>query len=130
MQGPQPRRLVSGQFAIIRDSGHSCKARDWQWGLAALLPGPRVRRRYRAGQPRVAVLLRLDSRQTGNARLWARLRALQNYNAGRKGMSLNTEVLSNRRRFQVCAVLFLAALGLAGWARAQESATRDRIYVV
>src|SRR3981189_3783886 len=23
----QPRRLVSGQFAIIRDSGHSCKAR-------------------------------------------------------------------------------------------------------
>jgi quinol monooxygenase YgiN len=45
-------------------------------------------------------------------------------------MSLNTEVLSNRRRFQVCAVLFLAALGLAGWARAQESATSDRIYVV
>jgi len=45
-------------------------------------------------------------------------------------MSMNTEVLSVRRRFQVCAVLFVAALGLAGWARAQESATRDRVYVV
>jgi quinol monooxygenase YgiN len=45
-------------------------------------------------------------------------------------MSANTEVLSVRRRFQVCAVLLLAALGLAGWARAQESGTRDRIYVV
>jgi quinol monooxygenase YgiN len=45
-------------------------------------------------------------------------------------MSMNTEVLSVRRQFQICAVLFLAALGLAGWARAQESGTRDKIYVV
>jgi quinol monooxygenase YgiN len=45
-------------------------------------------------------------------------------------MSLNTEVLSVRRRFRVCAVLFLAALGLAGWVSAQESGARDRIYVV
>jgi quinol monooxygenase YgiN len=33
-------------------------------------------------------------------------------------------------RFRVCAVLFLATLGLGGWARAQEPGTRDRIYVV
>jgi len=45
-------------------------------------------------------------------------------------MSMNTDVFSVRRRLQICAVLFLAALGLAGWARAQESGTRDRIYVV
>jgi|SRR6266853_6721499 len=45
-------------------------------------------------------------------------------------MSLNIDVLSVLRRFQVFAVLFLAALGLAGWARAQESGTRDKIYVV
>src|SRR4029077_3850737 len=87
-------------------------------------------RRCRAGQPRVAVLLRPDGRHTRKARLWARLRVRQNYNAGRKGMSMNTEVLSVRRRFQVCAVIFLAALGLAGWARAQESGTRDKVYVV
>jgi quinol monooxygenase YgiN len=45
-------------------------------------------------------------------------------------MSMNTDVFSVRRRLQICAVVFLAALGLAGWTRAQESGTRDRIYVV
>jgi quinol monooxygenase YgiN len=45
-------------------------------------------------------------------------------------MSANMDVVSVRRRFQVCAVLVLAALSLAGWALAQESGARDRIYVV
>ena len=45
-------------------------------------------------------------------------------------MSLNTELLSVRRRLQACAFLLLTMLGLAGWVRAQESGTRDRIYVV
>ena len=45
-------------------------------------------------------------------------------------MSVNTDVQSVRRRFWVYAVLFLAAVGLAGWTRAQESGTRDRIYAV
>src|SRR3981081_691525 len=45
-------------------------------------------------------------------------------------MSLNTDVHSVRRRFCVYAVLFLATVGLAGWARAQESGARDRIYAV
>ena len=45
-------------------------------------------------------------------------------------MSANTDVFSVRRRFRVCAVLFLATVGLAGWARAQEPGTRDRIYAV
>src|ERR1700732_3706967 len=57
-------------------------------GRTGTLARPRVRRRYRAGLPRVAVLLRLDSRKTCNARLWARFRARQNYNAGREGMSM------------------------------------------
>jgi quinol monooxygenase YgiN len=45
-------------------------------------------------------------------------------------MSANTDVFSVRHRLQICVVLFLAALGLVGWTRAQESGTRDRIYVV
>jgi quinol monooxygenase YgiN len=45
-------------------------------------------------------------------------------------MSVNTDVQSVRRWFRVCAVLFLAAAGLAGWARAQESGAHDRIYAV
>jgi quinol monooxygenase YgiN len=45
-------------------------------------------------------------------------------------MSMNREVLSVRRRFQVCAILLLTMLSLAGWVRAQESGTRDKIYVV
>ena len=45
-------------------------------------------------------------------------------------MSLNTDVHSVRRRFWAYAVLFLATVGLAGWARAQESGARDRIYAV
>src|SRR5258708_5765993 len=50
--------------------------------------------------------------------------------AGRKKMSVNTHALSVRRRFLVYAVLFLATIGLAGWARAQEPKTGDKIYVV
>jgi quinol monooxygenase YgiN len=45
-------------------------------------------------------------------------------------MSVNTDVHSVRRWFWVCAVLFLATGGLPGWARAQESGARDRIYAV
>jgi quinol monooxygenase YgiN len=45
-------------------------------------------------------------------------------------MSVNTDLFSVRRRFMLCAVLFLATLGLAGWARAQESGTQGKIYVV
>ncbi len=45
-------------------------------------------------------------------------------------MSVNTNALSVRRKFHACAVLFLATLGLAGWARAQEPKTSDKIYVV
>jgi quinol monooxygenase YgiN len=45
-------------------------------------------------------------------------------------MSMNTEVLSVRRKFQVCAILLLPMLSLAGWVRAQEAGTRDKIYVV
>ncbi len=45
-------------------------------------------------------------------------------------MSLNTNVLSVRRRFLVGALLFLAALRFAVWTRAQEPKTSDRIYVV
>ena len=45
-------------------------------------------------------------------------------------MSVNSDGFSIRRRFQVCAVLFLATLALAGWARAQEPGTHDKIYAV
>jgi quinol monooxygenase YgiN len=45
-------------------------------------------------------------------------------------MSVNTNAFPVRRRFLACAVLFLAALGPVGWARAQETAMHDRIYVV
>jgi quinol monooxygenase YgiN len=45
-------------------------------------------------------------------------------------MSLTTDVHSSRHRFQVCAILFLALLGLAGRARAQEPGAREKIYVV
>ncbi len=45
-------------------------------------------------------------------------------------MSVNADVFSVRRRFRVYAVLFLAALGLAGWAHAQEPGARERVYVV
>ncbi len=45
-------------------------------------------------------------------------------------MSVNTDVHSVRRRFCVYAVLFLATVGLAGWARAQEPGTHDKIYAV
>jgi hypothetical protein len=45
-------------------------------------------------------------------------------------MSVKTDVHWVRRWFWVCAFLFLAAVGLAGWARAQESGARDRIYAV
>ena len=45
-------------------------------------------------------------------------------------MSLHTSVHSIRRRFQVCAIVFFALLGLAGSARAQESGAREKIYVV
>ena len=45
-------------------------------------------------------------------------------------MSLNTGVHSIRRRFQVCAIVFFALLGLAGSIRAQEPGAREKIYVV
>jgi len=48
-------------------------------------------------------------------------------------MSTKSGVQSVRRRFQVCAGLFLTALCLAGSIRAiraQEPGTRDKIYVV
>src|SRR5882762_3422376 len=45
-------------------------------------------------------------------------------------MSMNHDLLSVRRRFWIYAVLFLATVGLAGWARGQESGGRDRIYAV
>ena len=45
-------------------------------------------------------------------------------------MSVNTDVQLVRHRFCVYAVMFLATVSLAGWARAQESGARDRIYAV
>jgi quinol monooxygenase YgiN len=45
-------------------------------------------------------------------------------------MSVNTDLHSVRRRFWVYVILFLATIGLAGWVRAQESGTHDRIYAV
>jgi quinol monooxygenase YgiN len=45
-------------------------------------------------------------------------------------MSVKTDVHWVHRWFWVCGFLFLAAVGLAGWARAQESGARDRIYAV
>jgi quinol monooxygenase YgiN len=45
-------------------------------------------------------------------------------------MSMNHDLLSVRRRFWIYAVLFLATVGLAGWARGQGSGARDRIYAV
>jgi quinol monooxygenase YgiN len=45
-------------------------------------------------------------------------------------MSANIHVFSVHRRLQICVVLLLAALGLAGWTRAQDSAARGKIYVV
>jgi hypothetical protein len=45
-------------------------------------------------------------------------------------MSLHTGVHSIRRRFQVCAIVFFALLGLAESARAQGPGAREKIYVV
>jgi quinol monooxygenase YgiN len=45
-------------------------------------------------------------------------------------MLVNIDMFSIRRRVRVFAVLFLATLGLAGWARAQEPGAHERIYVV
>ena len=45
-------------------------------------------------------------------------------------MSVNTGLSIIRHRFQVCAFLLVAILGLAGLSAAQETGTRDRIYVV
>jgi quinol monooxygenase YgiN len=45
-------------------------------------------------------------------------------------MSVNMNAFPGRRRFQVYAILFLATLSIAGWAHAQETGTRDRVYVV
>ena len=45
-------------------------------------------------------------------------------------MSVNTGLSIIRHRFQVCAFLLVAILGLAGLSAAQEPGTRDRIYVV
>jgi quinol monooxygenase YgiN len=45
-------------------------------------------------------------------------------------MSVKNDVLSVHRRLWIYAVLFLATVGLAGWARAQESGARARIYAV
>jgi quinol monooxygenase YgiN len=95
--GLQPRRLVSGQFAIIRDSGHSYQS--------------------------AATLHEIYPQSSRSALSNATMRE-------REGMLVNIDMFSIRRRVRVFAVLFLAMLGLAGWARAQESGARERIYVV
>jgi quinol monooxygenase YgiN len=45
-------------------------------------------------------------------------------------MSLNTDVNSIRRCFQVFVILFSALLGIAAGVRAQEPGMHDKIYVV
>jgi len=45
-------------------------------------------------------------------------------------MFMNIDVFCVRRQLHIYAFVLLAALGLAAVARAQESGTRDRIYVV
>ncbi len=43
---------------------------------------------------------------------------------------MKTAPLFNRHRFQKCALLFVAILGLGGLSAAQDTGLKDRIYVV